>query len=175
MSRATPVEVADLVAHLSVYRSSYPAITALYACNQYGKGEHAYINRLPVEIVDMIVIEMLYEQYPAATKEWYDKSECFEDRCMRECHFTPPEMEEVLNDALEERMRAHNSDPAEICLETGCKGTCISYPAVGDEDVQDILVDDGIYGDIHHVRRQQWRAFVDEDFIRDNVRGVSQM
>lgn len=177
MSRATPVNFVDLVSHLSVYKSSYPAIRVLRACHRYGKGEHAYINRLPVEVIDMIIVEMLNTQHPAVTKEGYDMSECFEVRCKRESHYNASELEKVLKEAMKDRLEAHDADSARSCRETGCNGTCINYPAISDEDVQDLMyyghVDYPNYGEIHIARHHHYRNLVSEEFIKDNIQRVS--
>jgi len=48
------VHLLDLGAGLSAYIDSLSAITALRLCNRFGKGNTAFIKRLPMELVQTI-------------------------------------------------------------------------------------------------------------------------
>ncbi|KAF2093216.1 hypothetical protein NA57DRAFT_81553 [Rhizodiscina lignyota] len=91
---AIPVPITHLGAGLEAHLESKPAITALRLCHRFGQGDNVFIIKLPQELFDQVIDEVLCESREASLKEWEANFTCYENRCHLLDHLHDSEYDE---------------------------------------------------------------------------------
>ena len=80
------MKFSQLAGHLEAYKQTKTTIDTLRLCNRFGKGKHAKVTKLPIELVEMIEQEILHESRDVAFKRWDRTLKCAEGVCGIEDH-----------------------------------------------------------------------------------------
>jgi hypothetical protein len=144
---AAPVSAAQLVGHMEAYRITLPAMNTLRLCNRFGKGPQAYINRLPVEIVQQIAHHAVVPVRKERAADWAMHLLCYEDRCrMLDHHDRDGVVDSYLRYGLDE--------------DCGCDEDACSAPP-NDNHLNEFICDNASAwddGGLHDDRRSEWEA-----------------
>ncbi|EMC98389.1 hypothetical protein BAUCODRAFT_146923 [Baudoinia panamericana UAMH 10762] len=84
-----------LGAHLEAYIELLPVTQALRLCNRFGKGDKAFITRIPVEIVTRIADILAQEERDDLSGSWTCPKWCFMGICDPIDHYTPEEVQRL--------------------------------------------------------------------------------
>lgn len=78
--RGIPVMITQLFTNLDVYLELLSTFTTLRLCRQFGQGDHAYIGKLPTEILSLIECEL---RISLTQDQWFWPKTycCFEGSC----------------------------------------------------------------------------------------------
>ena len=87
-----PVKITELGASLEAYINTKKQIQALKTCCRFGKGPEAHVTRLPNELIDMIVEELLESPRAECLALWGKDFKCFEEKCDVRDHYTSEEV-----------------------------------------------------------------------------------
>jgi len=79
--RGIPVSIVHLAAHLDTYDAMKPNLFALRLCNQFGKGERAFVTTLPTELVDLVGGYLLEMERDLHLERWRRSYACFQQTC----------------------------------------------------------------------------------------------
>lgn len=132
-----PVKADELGAHLEAYSKCRPVIHMLRLCHRFGKGEKAFIRRLPLELLNLVEEELFEESRLQHYVEWAKDFRCYESRCSKKDHFSVQELQ---------RFRAERD-----------KSHCKSEGACSDEvDMDTLLLDRKDKEDVHTARFRSW-------------------
>ena len=82
------MRVEHLGAHLDAYINLIPIVNTLRLCHRYGKGPHASIAKLPVELVASIEDYLVAAERKKTRREWAQDFKCFQLLCWPEDHLT---------------------------------------------------------------------------------------
>lgn len=85
--KAVSVPVDLLGAHLEAYINLLPTISTLRLCNRHGKGDHAIITQLPMELVDAIEGCLVDGTREELHQTWSTLFKCWEHRCTPKDHY----------------------------------------------------------------------------------------
>ncbi|KAK4545953.1 hypothetical protein LTR36_002517 [Oleoguttula mirabilis] len=96
----TKVKVETLGAHLEAYINLQLTITMLRLCNQFGKGDEAFITRLPVELLKQIEEILLRHERADTCKGWTEDCRCFQALCAPTDHHDTEVLEEMYREAF---------------------------------------------------------------------------
>ena len=84
---AIPVDILDLGARLEMLSEFQEKILLVRLAHRYRSGP---LSTLPQEILDQIIIELLFSQGREQVKQlWHSDYMCFQYRCSPEDHFEP--------------------------------------------------------------------------------------
>ncbi|KAK3073107.1 hypothetical protein LTR53_005588 [Teratosphaeriaceae sp. CCFEE 6253] len=87
---ATPVKPDKLLAHVDAYAKVLPVLHALRLAHRFGKGPHAHITKLPVEIELAIEDLIITAERGAYNYVWHDMRcdfACYESECAPSQHY----------------------------------------------------------------------------------------
>ncbi|KAI7264953.1 hypothetical protein KC345_g8647 [Hortaea werneckii] len=101
---AVPVEVEVLGAHLEAYVNLQPTINTLRMCHRFGKGDHAAITELPVELLNEVEEILMEEERRKRREEWETDFRCFQLHCDLRDHIDPSELDDLARQ-IEDDMR----------------------------------------------------------------------
>lgn len=89
------MRIEQLAAHLKAYVDTLPTITTLRLCNRFGTGNDCHVNRLPVELVNLIEEHIVGQEREAALETYSKALRCCEGRCEQlSDHITQEELYE---------------------------------------------------------------------------------
>ncbi|KAK5113325.1 hypothetical protein LTR85_010942 [Meristemomyces frigidus] len=91
----TRVKVEVLGGHLQAYINLQPTLTTLRLCNRFGKGDMAFIARLPVELVTQVEDILMRQERTETWKAWTEDYRCFQALCTPTDHSETEELEEI--------------------------------------------------------------------------------
>ena len=86
--QAIPVEVDVLGAHLQAYADLQPVLTTLRLCNRFGKGDHAVVSQLPVELINTIEGYLIDNARFRLRQDWSESFMCWKNSCSPSDHLT---------------------------------------------------------------------------------------
>lgn len=95
LTLALPVNAAQLSAHLTAYTDTLPALSALRACNRFGKGPQCHINKLPVELIQSIAHYYILPAREENARKCKSQLRCHEDTCSLRNHHSWEDMLEM--------------------------------------------------------------------------------
>lgn len=95
LTYAVPVHIVDLGANLSAYINTKPAITALRLCNRFGKGDRAFITKLPIEVMSEIEALVIQDARDEEREDWENELRCFEWNCDDLDHLSDDEKDKI--------------------------------------------------------------------------------
>lgn len=81
---AMPVNIAQLGAHLQAYIETN--VKTIRLCHRFGRGDDVHIQKLPVELLEMIIEKVQIPARLKAFKRWNDHFLCFQRRCDPKSH-----------------------------------------------------------------------------------------
>ena len=96
--QAMPVSVDILGAHLQAYAELQPVLNTLRLCNRFGKGDHAAVSQLPIELVNVIEDYLLETTRDELRQQWTASLICWTNRCSPADHITLEERIELYYD-----------------------------------------------------------------------------
>ncbi|KAK6441865.1 hypothetical protein LTR95_001896 [Oleoguttula sp. CCFEE 5521] len=156
MSWALPVKVDRLGAHLQAYVETLDTIITLRLCNRHGAGSGIFVQKLPVEIVQIIEKLIFREICKAKYPEWQVELHCFENECRPVDHLS---REEQLDCYF-----GHDDYTADVCCDCQKEAGLPSHDEPDDEQLQKRLAkldeqghfDNYEWYDVHSERQGDW-------------------
>lgn len=145
---AVPVHVLDLGAGLKAYIDTLPVINQLRLCNRFGRGEQAFITKLPVEVLGLIEYHIKRPIRRKFRAGWKKELRCFEQKCSVTDHFTWERKLEIYQDWARQ-MSLYSDSPRE-------KPTEKDVNAVVEEMMDEGDIDDEFA--VHFGRRGKWET-----------------
>lgn len=82
------MRVEQLGAHLEAYVTTLPNIITLRLCNRFGTGSECHINKLPVELVELIEEHIVALEREKALAIWSQQHKCNEKKCKALDHYS---------------------------------------------------------------------------------------
>ena len=148
-----PVNPAQLGAHLEAYVEMKPAMDTLRLCNRFGRGQEAYITKLPQELISMIELELVRELRIHYHSHWGDELCCLEQDCELYDHFSLEEIEEIENQVA--------SEVGEGVVDWDDEDEMDRYIDLQEERVQEIMTDDDKVEKKHFMKTRHWMGRFD--------------
>ena len=149
-----PVNPAQLGAHLEAYVEMKPAMDTLRLCNRFGRGQEAYITKLPQELTSMIELELVRKlRIHYYHSHWGDELCCLEQDCELYDHFSQEEIEEIEDQAA--------SEIGEGVVDWDDEGEMDRYIDLKEERVLEIMTDDDKVEKKHFMKTRHWMGRFD--------------
>ena len=149
-----PVNPAQLGAHLEAYVEMKPAIDTLRLCNRFGRGQEAYITKLPQELISMIELELVRKlRIHYYHSHWGDELCCLEQDCELYDHFSQEEIEEIEDQAA--------SEICEEVVDWDDEGEMDRYIDLKEERVLEIMTDGDKVEKKHFMKTRHWMGRFD--------------
>ena len=149
-----PVNPAQLGAHLEAYVEMKPAIDTLRLCRRFGRGQKAYITKLPQELMSMIELELVRKlRIHYYRSHWGDEFSCLEQDCELYDHFSQEEIEEIEDQAT--------SEIDEEVVDWDNEDEMDRYIDLQEERVLEIMTDDDKAEKRHFMKTRHWMGRFD--------------
>jgi len=140
---AIPVDIQKLGPRLEAYLELKPALQQLRLCHRFGKGPDAHITKLPQELFEIVVEDVLNTaRDDAPYLKWAKPFACFEEMCNPIDHFEESDLNDTREWLSQDLEEDSNLDELQCDLER----------AVGEWD----------YYDQCRERQQQWENMVEQ-------------
>ncbi|KAG9518736.1 hypothetical protein KCV07_g5331, partial [Aureobasidium melanogenum] len=118
-----PVNPVDFLCNLDAFHKALPTINSLRLCNQFGKGENAGITKLPKELIEFIIEELLtlHRGHEENLLHGWSKTYCcFEGSCRPSDHVDGGDLdmwEDVVESAETDLLKAHHEWRTANCFD----------------------------------------------------------
>lgn len=93
--KALPVPIDVLGAHLEAYVTLLPTTTGLRLCNRFGRGDHARVQALPIELMELIETYLVRATREELREHWSTLLKCWENRCSAHSHYSEVQLVEA--------------------------------------------------------------------------------
>lgn len=157
----------------------------LRLCNRFGKGDSAFINRLPCEVVSMVEEWIMVAPRNVSVQFWEKAFRCFEDQCKPKDHFTMRELEGhyecISEDKIERKLQSKRDNPKPNPeLDGDCGSECGSecddgsesdISSITSDDVNDHLDDGDFLFERHFEASQAWPSMLCQCHHHASVKG----
>lgn len=158
---AVEVKIHKFGAYVQAYCNLQPTLLTLRLCNRFGNGDKATINKLPVEMIQLIETHLMQDEKARTLPDWTRDMGCWEGKCKRIDHLTDETILSWYND-MHEDIWYNESD-------CGC-GTRhgASYRrrtkvtrSIREWMIEDLRTaseggEDGMWRDVHNQRVRSW-------------------
>lgn len=141
-----PVRPDVLIAHLIARMMLEPTLTTLRLCHNFGQGDHAAINRLPLGLVAHIESYLVEEERATRRKEHLHNFRCWQSLCVPSGHVPKNELQEYFINMEDDR-----SDNESLCKLSAEQMADIDESLWEDDDREELWA----YN--HGVAKQDWR------------------
>lgn len=113
---AVPVEVDVLGARLQSYRETRAVIDTLRLCNRFGKGDQAFVTRLPTELLEVVVQHIRWADLESNLERWSQGLACCEGGCFTLDHWSGEELLQIhTEDEINENCDCESEEQMKNC------------------------------------------------------------
>lgn len=119
------VRVEQVAAHLTAYANTLPIITALRLCNRFGTGNDCHVNKLPIELVELIGEHVVVPEREASLEFYSGSLRCNEGRCKPLDHYTQEEIYDAYHNSygcVDQKCVPRHVDDHIECAHGACTG-----------------------------------------------------
>ena len=92
---AVSVEIDVVGPHLQSYSETKRVVDTLRLCNRFGKGNEAFVTRLPAGVLELVVHRVRWRDLESNIEKWSRGRRCCEDICHTLEHWTGEELMEM--------------------------------------------------------------------------------
>jgi hypothetical protein len=146
---AIPVDIELLGPHLEAYIEFKPVMHQLRLCHRFGKGPENHLNKLPQEILEMVIEEAMkaHRATTAPYSKWSSLFFCYEQRCQPLDHFDDVELNKIKLYTVESLMN---------------EGYFHITPNQLDDLVEERIHEEADFYDICHDRKSRWPDLIEQ-------------
>lgn len=92
---------------MEAYNEVLPTINTLRLCNRFGRGDHAIISKLPIELLSEIELYIIEDTRAECRKEWSALYSCWRNKCLPTDHFTKNECVRLFSRLVQTKEERH--------------------------------------------------------------------
>jgi hypothetical protein len=81
LSWAIPVDIVTLGSHLEAYMDIKLQVHAFRVCSRFGKGPEVFVNKIPHELIDIIINHLVQPVRLQYFESWMKLHNCFQGSC----------------------------------------------------------------------------------------------
>jgi hypothetical protein len=110
---AIPVKYDDLMPALKALNSLLPIIQVILSCKKNPQGQQCYIGKMPQELLDDVIRDMIDDKLLDEQDEWRQLKMCYEGSCSRNDHISEHDIGVIVQEvAQEHEVYPDEFDPA---------------------------------------------------------------